>query len=444
MAKTFRAWDPDQSWLLPPSIHEFVPASHPAHFVRETVREELDLGGILRTYSEERGFPPYHPVMMTALLLYAYTQGVFSSRKIAKGCEQRVDFMAVTGLQKPDFRTINDFRLRHLDALAGLFEQVLGLCQKAGLVKLGHVAVDGTKIKANASKHKAMSYARMVGKEREFAELVESWLSQAAAEDDAEDELYGKDKRGDEMPDWVADRQKRREKIRQAKAELEAEAKAEADARSKLSAREASEKLGRRKHKADGTPSPKSQRNFTDPQSRLLKTSDGFIQGYNAQAAVDSHAQIIVARSLSNEQNDASKLEPLVKQIRSNTGRQTKELSADTGYCSERNLAVLKRRKIRGYIAQFRQKHGAGPEQDRRRELSTSPLAVEMRSRITRAGFRSRYRLRKQIVEPVFGQIKTAMGFGRFLLRGLAKVRAEWDLITTAHNLRKLIAATAQ
>lgn len=439
MGKTFRQWNPDQSWLLPPSVHDFVPESHPAHFIRETVREDLDLNAILKAYSEERGFPPYHPVMMTALLLYAYTRGIFSSRRIAKGCEERVDFMAVTGLQKPDFRTINDFRLRHLGALAGLFDQVLELCQKAGLVKLGHVAVDGTKIKANASKHKAMSYSRMLKQERQFEALIQGWMDQAAAEDAAEDELYGKDKRGDELPEWVADRRKRREKIRQAKAELEAEARAEAEARNKLERGE-KKKAGKRKHKADGTPNPKSQRNFTDPQSRLLKTSDGFIQGYNAQAAVDSHAQIIVARALSNEQNDAPMLESLVKQIRSNTGGQAKELSADTGYCSEHNLAVLKRRKIRGYIAQFRQKHGADSGQDRRRELSTSDLAVEMRRRIARAGFRSRYRLRKQIVEPVFGQIKAAMGFSRFLLRGLAKVRSEWDLIAIAHNLRKLTA----
>lgn len=444
MAKIFRPWDPEQSWLLPPSVHDFVPAAHPAHFVRDTVRDDLDLNAILARYTEERGYPPYHPVMMTALLLYAYTQGIFSSRRIAKGCEERVDFMAVTGLQKPDFRTINDFRLRHLVALGGLFGQVLKLCKKAGLVKLGHVALDGTKIKANASKHKAMSYSRMLKQERELEELVKRWFKQAEAEDAAEDELYGKDRRGDELPEWVADRQKRLEKIRQAKEELEAEAKAEAKQRAKdLKAGKLARDLKRPKHNADGTPKGRAQRNFTDPESRILKTSDGYIQGYNAQAAVDACSQVIVARALSNEQNDASMLELMVEQIRTNVGCQTKELSADSGYCSERNLAVLKQRRIRGYIATIRVKHGSSEAMLRVREHAKGALAQEMRLRISRAGFRSRYRLRKQVVEPVFGQIKAAMGFNRFLLRGLSKVRSEWNLVATAHNLRKLLAHAA-
>ena len=228
MSKTFRAWDVDQVWLLPPSVHDFVPAGHPAHLVRELVRAELDLAAIVAEYErEERGQPPYHPAMMVALLLYAYTQGVYASRRIARACEERLDVMAVTGMQRPDFRTISEFRKRHLEALRELFVQVLGLCRAAGLVKLGHLALDGTKIRANASKHKAMSYGRMARAEAELAAEVADWLAQAEAADAAEDAEHGPDRRGDELPDWVKDKQARLERIRAAKAALEAEAKAE-------------------------------------------------------------------------------------------------------------------------------------------------------------------------------------------------------------------------
>src|SRR6516164_8701426 len=225
MSKTFRPWDVDQVWLLPPSIEDLVPAGHVAHFVRDTVRNGLDLSAIMAVYDEDRGYPPYHPGMMTALLLYGYSQGIYSSRRIAKACEERLDFAALTGLQRPDFRTIAEFRKRHLAALSGLFVQVLGLCRAAGLVKLGHVALDGTKIRANASKHKAMSYGRMPAAEAKLAAEVDGWLRQAAQADRTEDRAHGAGRRGDEMPDWVADKARRLEKIRQAKAALEAEAR---------------------------------------------------------------------------------------------------------------------------------------------------------------------------------------------------------------------------
>ena len=225
MSKTFRPWDVDQVWLLPPSVQDLVPAGHVAHFVRDTVRSGLDLSAIMAGYGEDRGYPPYHPGMMTALLLYAYSQGLYSSRRIAKGCEERLDFAAVTGLQRPDFRTVSDFRKRHLAALSGLFVQVLKLCREAGLAKLGHVALDGTKIRANASKHKAMSYGRMTTKEAALAGEVQRWLAQAAQADKAEDRQHGAARRGDEMPDWVADKAQRLAKIRAAKAALEAEAR---------------------------------------------------------------------------------------------------------------------------------------------------------------------------------------------------------------------------
>lgn len=431
--KTFRPWELEQTWLLPPSVHDFVPAEHPAHFIRDLVRESLDLSAILDTYTEERGYPPYHPAMMTALILYAYSQGLFSSRKIARACIQRVDFMAVTGMQKPNFRTINKFRGRHLAALSGLFMQVLKLCREAGLVSLGHVAIDGTKVKANASKHKAMSYARMKKAEKELEDIVKSWFDRAAEEDEREDELYGKDRSGDEMPDWVANREKRLQKIKEAKAALEREAAEEAKERDERKAK--GKKL---RHKADGTPGDKAQRNFTDPESKILKTADGYIQGYNGQIAVDADHQIIVAHDLINEQNDVEMLDPMLAQVKRNTGRQAREVSADAGYCSEKNLKKLRRRHIRGYVATGRQNHGA----KKKGRLGQTPgtATYEMRLRIEKAGHRSRYRLRKYVVEPVIGQIKSAMGFDRFLLRGLEKVRHEWGLVCLASNLRKLAA----
>ena len=293
MSKTFRPWEVDQVWLLPPSIQDLVPAGHVAHFIRDTVRTGLDLSAIMDTYSEERGYPPYHPGMMVALLLYAYSKGVYSSRRIARGCEERLDFASVTGLQHPDFRTISDFRKRHLKALSGLFQQVLKLCREAGLAKLGHVALDGTKIKANAGLNKAMSYGRMKQTEPKLAAEVERWLAEAARTDKTEDRQHGKDRRGDEMPEWVANKEKRLAKIREAKAALEAEARTKAEAQ-KNDDGGGPPKPGHN----DVKPADKAQRNFTDPDSRVMPTRNGFVQGYNAQAAVDGDHQIIVAHTL--------------------------------------------------------------------------------------------------------------------------------------------------
>jgi transposase len=435
MSKTFRAWEVDQVWLLPPSIQDLVPSDHLSHFVRETVRDGLDLSRIVASYSEERGYPPYHPGMMVALLLYAYSQGVYSSRRIAKGCEERLDFAAVTGLQRPDFRTIAEFRKRHLAALSDLFVQVLRLCQRAGLVKLGHVALDGTKIKANASKHKAMSYGRLTAAEKALAAQVQRWLAQAAQTDKAEDRQLGAERRGDEMPAWVADKQQRLEKIRTAKAALEAEAQAARDADKAPAPGNDGTGTG------SGTPEPaavpdKAQRNFTDPESRIMKTKDGFIQGYNAQAAVDHHAQVIVAHGLTNSGTDQAQLAPLVAATKANTGRNPDEVSADAGYCSAANLRTLARRRINGYIATGRQRHGTTAAVGSRRHRPG--IVARMAAKLKRAGHRSRYRLRKQVVEPVFGQIKQARAFRQFLLRGIDKVRHEWAILCTVHNLLKL------
>jgi len=444
MSKTFRDWSLDQALLLPPSVHDFVPAGHLSRFVVALVTEELDLSAILASYKGEKGQPPYHPAMMVALLLYAYAVGIYSSRRIAKACIERVDFMAIVALDAPDFRTTSEFRRRHLVALSALFVQVLKLCEQAGLVKLGHVALDGTKINANASKHKAMSYERMKKREPELQAEVDGWLKAAEAADAAEDAAFGVDRRGDEMPDWVADKQARLAKIRQAKAELEAEAKAKAAAEQAAREKKNGDKLcpGRKAVPPSDVPEPKAQRNFTDPDSRILKTKDGYIQGYNAQAAVDAQEQIIVAHTLSNNGNDQAQLAPLLDATKANLGRNPDEASADAGYCSAANLRTLIRRRIKGYIATGRQKHGTKSATGKR-SVKPGSLLARMNIRLKRGGHRSRYRLRKQVVEPVFGQIKQARGFRQFLLRGIDKVKAEWAMICTAHNLRKLALAVA-
>jgi transposase len=438
MAKTFKSWDVDQLVLLPPSVQELVPPGHLAHFVRDLVRESLDVSAILETYTEDRGFPPYDPTMMVALLLYAYCQGLYASRRIAKACEERVDVMAVTARQQPDFRTISDFRKRHLTALGGLFTQVLRLCQKAGLVALGHVALDGTKIRASASKHKAMSYGRMKTAEPALAAEVARWLAEATASDVREDAAYGVDRRGDELPEWIMNKQHRLEKIRAAKAALEADVAAAARTKETSSDRP---RRGRPAKNPPGTPPDRAQRNFTDPDSRIMKARDGFIQGYNAQAAVDAEHQVIVAQGLTNHASDAHQLIPMLASIKANTGRQARELSADAGYCSEHNLTALARRHVRGYIATGRQQHGAASAVGRRKSVPMTRVHA-MKIRLSRAGYRSRYRLRKQVVEPVFGQIKQARGFRQFLLRGLSQVAGEWSLLCSAHNVLKLANAS--
>src|ERR671913_1535959 len=427
MRKSFRPWRVNEAWLLPSSVQEFVPAGRPAHLVRDIVTEELDLAAILSAYTEPRGYPPYHPAMMVALLLYAYSRGVYSSRRIARACEERLDFQAVTALNRPDFRTISEFRRRHLAALAELFVQVLALCRRAGLVGLGHVAVDGTKLRANASKHKAMSYARMGPAEADLAADVEGWLAQAEGADAEEDAALGADRRGDEMPAWMRDKQRRLERIRAAKAELEAEARAAEAAKPDPGGRadgSPRQRRGRKPKHPPGVPKPGAQRNFTDPESRIMLGHDGFIQAYNAQAAVDGKAQVILAHRLTNNASDQDALLPLLDAAAANAEGKPAEVSADSGFCSEANLADLAGRGIRGYVATGRAKHPDGGEVQRR-----GPLVSAMRQRLRRAGRRSRYRLRKQVVEPVFGQIKAARGFRRFSLRGFDKVQKEWALI---------------
>ncbi len=445
MTKKFRPWQVDDVLLLPPSVADFVPAGHVSHFVRDLVREQLDLSAIVGAYRGERGYPAYDPHMMTALLLYAYCSGVYASRRIARACEERLDFMAVTALDRPDFRTISDFRKRHLAALSALFVQVLQLCRQAGLAKLGHVALDGTKIQANASKRKAMSYRRMAKAEAGLAAEVAGWLAAADAADGADDAQFGAERHGDEMPAWMARKADRLAKIQQAKAALEAEAEAEAAA--KVAADGAADdtrprgkgKPGRKPKRPPGVPKDTAQRNFTDPDSRIMKAGGGFLQGYNGQAAVDADNQVIVACGLTNAGSDQGQLAVMVDAVEANTGHKPAELSADAGYCSEANLAALEDRGIRGYIATGRQKHGQASATGK--AAGGGGRVQTMRQRLRRGGRRSRYRLRKQVVEPVFGQIKEARGFRRFLLRGLEKAGHEWTMICIAHNLLKLAKA---
>ena len=444
MSKTFRPWDVDQTWLLPQSVHEFVPEGHMAHFVRDTVREALDLSAIVGSYSGAQGQPPYHPGMLVALLLYGYSRGVYSSRQLAGACEERVDFMALTGLNRPDFRTISDFRKRHLTALSALFVQVLRLCQQAGLVKLGHVAVDGTKLRANASKHKAMSYQRMVRDEPKLAAEVGAWLDQAAAADGAEDARHGAGLRGDETPDWMANKQRRLARIRQARAQLEAEAKsnpAELDPDGPGPSSGMQER-GARKATPAGSPPDKAQRNFTDGDCRIMPSQGGFIAGYNGQIAVDGAHQIITAQRLATNPADFGALVPLMDQTQTNLGRLPCQVSGDTGFASEANIAAMQSRKIDAYLCPGRLRHG-NTDPTAGRVLKRTPLMQAMADKLRRAGRRSRYRLRKQLVEPVFGHVKQARGFRQFLLRGLQKVRGEWAMLCTVHNLLKLHKAAA-
>jgi transposase len=456
MSKTFRPWKIDEPQFLPPAAQDFVAKDHLARFMVSLVTEELELTEITASYLGEKGQPPFHPAMMTALLLYAYCCGVYSSRRIAKACRERVDFMSIVALDPPDFRTLCEFRKRHLKALSRLFVQVLKLCDKAGLVKLGHVAFDGTKIKANASKHKAMSYERMAARAAQLDAEVAKWFAAAEAADSREDKIHGSDKQGDEMPEWVADKARRAEKIRAAKAELEAEARAAAEAQAKAEA-EAEEKRKTEGRKKPGKPAappspepaPKAQKNFTDPESRIMKSKDGFVQAYNAQAAVDAQAQIIVAQDVTQSAVDCGQLVPMVDAVEKNLGRKPEQASADSGYCSEANLEALESRHIDGYVATGRAKDAAKDEvaveaidvcaATNPPQPAKPPTRVEaMRAKIKAGGHSSPYRLRKQLPEPVFGQIKQARGFRQFLMRGLEKVKAEWALICTVHNILKL------
>ena len=455
MSKSFRTDHLDQGLLLPPSLHDWLPEKHLARFIADVV-EELDLGPVYRSYAGDgRGLSAYQPSMMVRLLLYGYCSGVVSSRKMERATHEDVPFRYLSADTHPDHDTISAFRKRHLEALAGLFVQALRLCQKAGLVKLGHVAIDGTKIKANASKHKAMSYDRMNETEQRLRKEVDELLRSAAAADEAEDAQYGKGKAGDELPEELARRESRLKKIRAAKAELEQEAKekaekqrAEAEARI-AERREQEAQTGKRAGGRDpkvpdpeqAVPEAKAQRNFTDPESRIMvdgANKGAFIQAYNAQAAVDSQSQVIVAAEITQQANDSGQLVPMLEQVKANTGRKPEAVSADAGYWSEDNICNEHVAGIELYIATGRQKHGEKVEPTSGPPPEDASVKQVMQHKLRTEAGHSVYKMRKAIVEPVFGHIKERRGFRRFSFRGVTKVSFEWKLICLTGNLLKL------
>ena len=455
MGKQFRSCDLNQAYLLPPSLQDWLPEGHLARFVAEVV-EALDLSAIYAKYEERdgRGQAAYDPRMMVRVLIYGYCLGVASSRRIERATYEDVAFRYLAADQHPDHDTIAAFRQEHLAPLAQLFVQVLQLCQRAGLVKLGHVALDGTKIKANASKHKAMSYERMGEAEKKLEAEVQALLQEAARVDAEEDGKYGKGKRGDELPAELARREKRLEKIREAKAALEQEAreaaaKKQAEVEAQIKEREKQErergrKFGGRPPQApdpgQAQPEPKAQRNFTDPDARIMKdgATKEFVQAYNAQAVVDSHAQVIVVAAVTQEANDKKQLVPMLKEVKVRMGIPPQQATADNGYFSEPNVTDAQLQGIDLLVAPDRQKHGEKPPGTTGPPPPDASVAEQMRHKLRTPEGRAVYKLRKAVVEPVFGQIKEARGFRRFLLRGLAKVQAEWQMICATHNLLKL------
>ena len=426
MSKTYVPYDPDQQLLLPAALQEWLPDDHLAYFISDVV-DQLDLSSITARYEgERRGGPPYHPRMMVKVLLYGYCVGVASSRRIAQRLHEDIAFRVLAANNTPDFRTISDFRKDHLGALSGLFLQVLAFCQRVGLVKLGHVALDGTKVRANASRHKAMSYKRMKEKEAQLAAEVAELLRRAQEVDDEEDRRYGQDKRGDELPEELAFREGRLEKIREAMAALEAEAQAAAEAEGK-------EHLG--------VPDDKAQRNFTDAESRIMPGPGGrdFLQAYNCQAVVDHAHQVIVAARATNQSSDKQQAAAMMQETIDNVGAVPREVSADAGYYSAKAVDDLQALGVDPFVAPEQTRHGrvVPPAPRGRIPRHLSPRDRMRRKLRTKRG-RQRYALRMETVEPVFGQIKAGRGFRQFLLRGLEKVNGEWSLICTGHNLLKL------
>ncbi|MBK5222739.1 MAG: IS1182 family transposase [Acidimicrobiia bacterium] len=421
---TFRAYDPAQVLLMPPSIGDWVPEDHLARFVSELVDEVVDLEPFLAAHTEKRGFPPYDPRLMLKILVYGYTTGVRSSRKIEKACGDDVAFRFLAADQAPDFRSIARFRRRHLAALDALFLEILKLCQQAGMVKLGRVGLDGSKVRANASRRKAMSYKRMTEREADLQAEVDDLLRDAEGTDTAEDHKFGPDGRDDDLDAEMARREGRLAKIRRAKADLEADTarRAAADAarttwhktagHDDATAEQRGEDTAGAADQAAATATvpDKAQRNFTDPDARIMKTSDGgFHYCSNAQTAAAEDHQVIVATRLSNRSADCLEFVSLLDDICANCDAKPDQVVADAGYFSDDNVAAAADRDIDALIATGRTKPG-------------------------RAG----YARRKAIIEPVFGQIDTVQGGKQVLLRGEHAAAHEWRFIAACHNLRKL------
>lgn len=447
MGRKFREWNPDAGWLFPPSPKDWLPEDHLVYFLLD-VSEQIDVSPILDDYDTGKGGqPPFHPRMMLVLLLYSYSVGVFSSRKIMQRCQTDVAFRIIVGEDIPDFRRIAEFRKRHLKHMQPLFLEVLVLCRAAGLLEVGRLSLDGTKVKADASRHKAMSYDRMTEEVTRLQEEIDQLLAQAEAADDTEDDQFG-DHRGDEMPDELARREDRLKKIQEAKAALEQQARDKATAHA-----EKMETEGRnhRTHPDEAVPKGKDQRNFTDPESKIMKTSNkGFDQCGNAQA-VANEDQIIVAADVTDQANDSRQVQPMVEQTLSNLDAvevmdNVKAFTADAGYFSEENMESLDSndRIDEAFVATGRQKHNEPPPpspRGRPRKDETPKQKMARRNRTKRG--RKEYARRKAIIEPVFGQIKHCQGFRQFLLRGLANMKGEWNLVCLTHNLLKLFRSGA-
>ncbi|OIV39524.1 IS1182 family transposase [Mangrovactinospora gilvigrisea] len=458
--KRFRAFDPHQV-LLPPSLDDWLPEGHLARFVADLVDEVLDLSPVLADYTEKRGYPPYDPRLMVRLLIYGYTTGVRSSRAIERRCVDDVAFRFLAADQAPDFRSIARFRRRHLDALAGLFTQSLHLAMRLGMVKMGRVALDGTNLEANASKHKAMSYGRLIDKEErievEIAALeakAASLLDEAEATDTAEDQSFGPDGKHVDLPAELDRREKRLAKLQAARAQIEAEAAEKARAHAEEKERRRQERAGTSDEQAvadageeaagKARPKPKAQANFTDPASRIMKNSDGaYMQAYNAQAVVDEEHQVITAADVTTNASDAANYTPMLDQSAHNTGTHPKQALVDAGYCSEANLEAAKDRQLtcgtNTFMATGRLGHDEQvPPAPRGRISKDATLKERMARKLRTKPGRAAYSRRKAIVEPVFGQIMTCQGGRQLLLRGEEGARSEWRLLAACHNLRKI------
>ena len=428
--RPYREYVPDQAFLVPPSLAEMIPEGDPVFFLRD-VLGRLDFEPFHRSYRSERGQPPYHPELMVGLYLYGAMRRTYSSRRLAELCQRDVACIYLVGRATPDYHTVGEFRQRFTAELKGLFLQVLVLCREAGLVRLGHVSLDGTKVRANASKHKAMSYGRMLQKEPVLEAEIARWLEEGQRQDAEEDAEHGPDDDGWSLPEELKETSRRLERIRQGKARLEELARQKAVAEGK--------------DPDDVNVPERAQTNFTDPESRIMSTPDGFQQCYNAQAAVDAGSQVIVACEVSAAPPDVQRLRPMLQQLHENTGQYPAQLTADAGYASEANFAALAEAEVHAVIALRRYHRDEPPDADPAPTRSSSrwPHRNEMRDRLATPEGKASYKLRKQTVEPVFGQIKSARSFRQFLRRGLVAVEAEWSLVCTAHNLLKLQRALA-
>jgi transposase len=446
--KRFKSFEPDAVMLVPPSLDEWLPGNHLARFIADLVAEELDLARFYGSYAKTKGQPPYDPRLMVRVLLYGYCVGVRSARELERACVDVVAFRWLAGQQAPDFRSIGRFRKRHLAALGNVFLQALELCRAAGMVSLGRVALDGTKVRANASRRKAMSYGRLTEKQRILAAEVSDMLADAQSVDAEEDARFGADKRGDELPPELADRQSRLAKMAAARKQLEEDAAAKARKEAEQKARDRGDDDDAAAAKGEEAAAkakvrPTAQRNFTDPDSRIMKTADGsYHYCYNAQAVVDADHQVIVATDLNNTAVDVQQLIPMTGRTAEILGRMPAPWTIDAGYCSAENLEHVKEIETAGgtefFIATGRLKHGEkAPETPRGRIPANATPKERMARKLKTKKGRAVYARRKAIIEPVFGQIHTRQG-KHVLLRGLEQAKHEWELMAGCHNLLKL------